>query len=121
MFPRPLRIAAFVLACLVVTWASLTPVTALPSVSLWDKAEHLAAYLGLALIGAAAFPARFTRLAVGLFCGGVAIEVLQSIMGLGRQGDPADVLANTLGLAAGLLAALAIRELVRVKSPARGE
>lgn len=121
MIPRPLRIAVFGLACLVVTWGSLTPVTALSSVSLWDKAEHLTAYLGLAVIGAAAFPAGLARLGIGLFCGGVALEILQSIMGLGRQGDPADVLANTIGLAAGLLAALAIRDLIRVKSPARGE
>ena len=121
MLPRPLRIAVFGLACLVVIWASLTPVTALPGAGLWDKAEHLVAYLGLALIGAAAFPTRLARLATGLFCGGVLIEMLQSMMGLGRQGDPADVLANTMGMTTGLLAALAIRALIRVKSPARGE
>lgn len=121
MIPRPIRIAVFVLACLTVAWASLTPTTALPSVSLWDKAEHGIAYLGLAVIGAWAFSRRLTRLAVGLFLGGVGVEVLQSAMGLGRQGDPADALANTAGITLGLLLALAIREAIKVKSPVPGE
>ncbi len=121
MLPRPLRIAVFVLACLVVGWASLAPSSALPSVTLWDKVEHLTAYFGLAVIGAYAFPRRLTRLAAGLFGGGVGIEIAQSLMGWGRQGDPADALANTFGIALGLLVTLAIRELIKVKSPARGE
>lgn len=121
MLPRPLRIAAFVLACLVIGWLSLAPTSALPSVTLWDKIEHATAYFGLTAIGAWAFPRRLTQLAAGLFLGGVGIEILQSLMGWGRQGDPADALANTVGITAGLLLTLAIRELIKVKSPARGE
>ena len=121
MVPRPLRLAVFALACLVVLWASVAPTTALPGVTLWDKWQHLIAYGGLTLLGAFAFPASLTRLAIGLFCGGVALEILQSVMGQGRQGDPADALANSLGIALGLLTTLAIRAWVRVKSPARGE
>jgi VanZ family protein len=121
MLPRPLRLAVFVAACGVIAWLSLEPTTALPSVSLSDKIEHLIAYFGLAVIGLYAFPGAPRRLAVGLFLGGVGIEILQSVMGLGRQGDPRDAVANTLGIALGFLAALAIRELIRVKSPARGE
>lgn len=121
MVPRPLRIAVFVLACLVVAWASLAPTTALPSITLWDKVEHLTAYFGLAVIGAYAFPRRLSRLAAGLFFGGVGVEIAQSLMGWGRQGDPADALANTFGIALGILLTLAIRALIKVKSPARGE
>lgn len=121
MVPRPLRIAPFVLACLVIAWASLAPTTALPSVSLWDKVEHLAAYFGLTALGAYAFPRRLSRLAAGLFGGGVAIEIAQSLMGWGRQGDPADALANTFGITLGLLVTLALRGLIKVKSPAGGE
>lgn len=121
MVPRPLRIAVFGLACLVVIWTSVAPSTVLPTVTLWDKWQHLIAYGGLTLLGAFAFPSSLTRLATGLFCGGVALEILQSVMGQGRQGDPADALANSLGIALGLLATLAIREGIRVKSPARGE
>jgi len=121
MLPPQFRIAVFTLACLVVAWASLAPGSALPTVTLWDKVEHAGAYSALTLLGAFAFPARLTRLAVGLFAGGVGVELLQSQMALGRQGDPADALANTLGIAAGLIATLAVRELIKVKSRARGE
>ncbi len=121
MVPYPFRIALFGLACLAIAWLSLAPGSALPTVSLWDKLEHAGAYLGLTLLGGWAFPRRLTRLATGLFAGGVGIEVAQSLMGLGRQGDPADALANTIGIAVGLLLTLAIRELNKVKSPAGGE
>lgn len=121
MVPRPLRIAVFVAACATIAWLSLAPTKAIPQVSMSDKIEHSLAYLGLALIGAFAFPERLRRLAAGLFLGGVAVEFLQAAMGLGRQGDPLDALANTLGIATGLLATLAIREGLKVKSPAGGE
>lgn len=121
MVPRPLRIALFGLACLIVTWTCLAPTSDLPTVSLWDKVEHLTAYFGLTVIGAWAFPHRLSRLSAGLFGAGVAIEIAQSLMGLGRQGDPADALANTFGIALGLLAVLALHALIKVKAPARGE
>ncbi|HRD29856.1 MAG TPA: hypothetical protein PLO65_16270 [Caulobacter sp.] len=121
MPPRPLPTLLFAIACGAVAWLCLTPAETLPPVSLWDKIEHALAYLGLTLFGVWAFPRRLTRLATGLFCGGVAIEILQTLMGWGRQGDPADALANTVGIAAGLLLTLAIRERIKVKSPARGE
>ncbi|MDP1739068.1 MAG: hypothetical protein Q8L23_16695 [Caulobacter sp.] len=121
MVPRPFRIAPFGLACLAIAWLSLAPAQAMPGATLGDKFEHAGAYMVLTLLGAWAFPQRLTRLAAGLFAFGVGVEILQSMMGLGRQGDPADALANTVGIAGGLLATLAIRELIRVKSPAGGE
>jgi len=122
MVSRPLRIGAFALACAVVGWLSLVPTTTIPGLfTLWDKIEHAGAYLGLTLLGAYAFPRRLVRLAVGLFLGGIGVEVLQTTMALGRQGDPADALANSIGIATGLLLALAIRERIKVKSPAGGE
>jgi VanZ family protein len=111
MISRPFRILVFVLACLAVVWGSLTPTSALPGVTLWDKFEHAGAYLVLSVLGAAAFPFRFRRLAAGLFLGGVGVEVAQSLMGLGRQGDPVDALANTVGIALGLGLALAARRI----------
>lgn len=121
MVPRPSRIALFGVACLVIVWLSLAPTQAMPGVSVQDKFEHAGAYMALTLLGAWAFPHRLTRLASGLFAFGVGVEILQSMMGLGRQGDPADALANTVGIAGGLLLTLAIRELIKVKSPAGGE
>jgi VanZ family protein len=121
MVSRPFRIALFGLACLAISWLSLAPAQALPGVTLWDKVEHAGAYMALTLLGAWAFPHRLTRLAAGLFAFGVGVEILQSMMGLGRQGEPADALANTVGIAGGLLLTLAIRERIRVKPPAGGE
>lgn len=109
--PRPLRVALFALACAVVAWASLTPVQALPTVDLWDKAEHAAAYLGLALLGAWSF--RAAPVLAGLILFGIGVEVLQAVMGLGRQGDALDAVANTLGVVAGLVLATAARRLRR--------
>lgn len=121
MVHRLSRIALFGLACLAIVWLSAAPAEALPEVTLWDKLEHAVAYMALTLLGAWAFPHRLTRLAASLFAFGVGIEILQSMMALGRQGDPADALANTVGIVVGLLLTLAIRELIKVKSPARGE
>ncbi|MFZ5670228.1 MAG: VanZ family protein [Pseudomonadota bacterium] len=122
MIPRPLRIAAFALACAVVAWASLAPARSLPSADVSDKIEHAGAYFVLAALAAWAWPRqRLTKLGAWLFAAGVGVEVLQGLMALGRQGDPADALANSAGIALGLLAALAIREANRVKSHAEGE
>lgn len=121
MIARPIRITVFVLGCITILWLSLAPAEGLPSVSLWDKLEHAIAYLGLAVLGGLAFPDHLWRMAGGLFTFGVGAEVFQASMALGRHGDPADALANTAGIAAGLLLTLAVRELIKVKSPAGGE
>ncbi|MCF8503649.1 MAG: hypothetical protein K9G59_01935 [Caulobacter sp.] len=122
MLPRPPRIAVFALACGVIGALSVVPTATIPGMfSLWDKIEHAGAYFGLTLLGAYAFPHRLVRLAISLLLGGIGVEVLQATMAFGRQGDPADALANTIGIVVGLLLALAIRERNRVKSPAGGE
>lgn len=114
LLPRPVRLALFAIACCVIAWLSLSPTQALPQgLTFWDKAEHALAYLALTLLGAWAFPGRLGRLAAGLFLAGVGVEILQSTMGLGRQGDPWDALANSTGIAVGLLIALAARRLQR--------
>lgn len=109
-----LRIILFALACGVIAWLSLSPSQTLPQgLTFWDKAEHALAYLALTLLGAWAFPGRLGRLAVGLFLAGVGVEILQSTMGFGRQGDPFDAVANSTGIAVGLAVALAARRLQR--------
>ncbi|MDQ0465612.1 VanZ family protein [Caulobacter ginsengisoli] len=108
MIPRPIRLAAFVIACGLVLYLSLAPTTAIPQVSLSDKIEHSAAYLGLSLLGVWAFPAWVRRVAIGLVLGGIGVELAQAAMGWGRQGDPLDALANTLGVAVGVGLALLI-------------
>lgn len=121
MIPRPLRLALFIAACATIVWLSLAPTTALPGVNMSDKLEHAAAYGALALLGAWAFQARSWRLALGLFALGVGMEIAQSTMGWGRQGDLLDAAANSLGIALGLGLARLVGERLMVKSPARGE
>lgn len=108
MIPRPIRLVLFVLACLTVLYLSLAPTTAIPSVTLWDKIEHATAYFGLSVLGVWAFPARMWRVAIGLWLGGIVVEILQATMGWGRDGDPLDALANTIGVMAGIALALLI-------------
>jgi len=121
MIPRPLRIVVFLAACATIIWLSIAPTTAIPGVSLWDKFEHAAAYLALALLGVWAFRAKSWRLALGLFVLGVGVEVAQGTMGWGRQGDVLDAVANSIGIALGLALARVVGELPMVKSRARGE
>ncbi|KAF1697138.1 VanZ family protein [Pseudoxanthomonas koreensis] len=73
-----------------------------------DKVEHLLAY---ALLAAAAVqvwrPGRPLLLAgLGLVLMGVLLEFAQGALTATRQADPADALANTLGVLLGLLTVL---------------
>lgn len=105
---RPVRIAAFGLACTLVVVLSLLPLDKLPEPGVSDKVEHCAAYAGLALLGAWAFLRRLDRVALGLIGGGISIELLQAAMPFNRQGDVIDALANSLGVALGMMLVLLI-------------
>jgi VanZ family protein len=72
-----------------------------------DKVEHAAGYMALTLWFAGIYPrSRYLWIAVALFAMGVAVEFLQGWMSLGRNSDPRDVLANTVGIAIGLAIAV---------------
>ncbi len=98
---------AFWLLLAAVTVLSLSPVQYLPpqAFSLWDKAQHALAFLGLGLLGLLAYPGQLLRLALGLLSFGGAIELAQAATGW-RQGDWADWLADAIGLGAGLVLGL---------------
>jgi VanZ family protein len=84
-----------------VAWLSLTPSPPPPPAFLgWDKAQHFIAYGGLMAWYAMAF-ARHWRWPVFLVALGVGLEYLQGYGGV-RNFDPADMVANTLGVALGL-------------------
>lgn len=86
---------------------SLLPAKNLPPVPTSDKLQHFVGYAVLALWFAGIYPrSRYPLIAGGLFLLGIGIEFAQSVMGLGRQADPLDVLANATGIAFGLAAAL---------------
>ena len=97
--PRPLRLAVFGACTATLLWLSLAPSEDLPKITFWDKTEHALAYLLLTLTGLLLFP-KHPRLVVAVAITlGAGVEVLQSLMGFGRQGDWRDMVANTLGVA----------------------
>ncbi|MCL7715042.1 VanZ family protein [Stenotrophomonas sp. CPCC 101365] len=111
---KPLRNLPFwsglwALAVLVVIVACLVPPPPLPALpENGDKAEHFIAYLLLSASAVQLFrPGRPVWTAgLALVALGIGIEVAQGTLTATRSADPYDVLANTLGVAAGLATAL---------------
>lgn len=94
---------SFWVSAMAVVVLSLLPVTYLPpqSFDIWDKTQHAAGFLALALLGLAAYPATpALRLSLWLLTLGGAIELAQSATGW-RHGDLLDLLADATGIALG--------------------
>lgn len=96
------------LAIAVVAVVSLVrplPLSASPPGS--DKLAHFLAYFALAASAVQLFAARVTllRASVGLVLLGIALEGAQYLLTSTRVMDPADALANTLGVLAGMAVA----------------
>lgn len=88
--------------------ASLAPAGELPAVALGDGAQHAGAFALLTLWFAGLADRRhWAAMAASLFAFGAAIEGLQAASGLGRTADGSDLVANGVGIAAALAAALA--------------
>jgi VanZ family protein len=108
----PLRYPRFWLAAgwsliAIATIASLLPSQNLPNMGSSDKVHHMVAYASMALWFSGIYPrSRYPLIGVLLFVLGLAIEGAQGAMGLGRQADLHDLLANATGIAAGLIVAL---------------
>ncbi|WP_241685805.1 VanZ family protein [Luteimonas sp. YGD11-2] len=104
-FRRPwLWAGLWIAAIATVLVASLSPAPPLPPVDNSDKLGHFLAYAVLA-IGAVQLYARWASLlgaGIGLVLLGIGIEYAQGTLTATRMGDPADALANTLGVIAGL-------------------
>ena len=95
------------LLTLAVVITSLLPARELPRVHISDKIEHLLAYLLLAIWFAGLVPVRrYLWLALALLALGGAIEIAQGLMGLGREADWRDLIADACGTGLGLLLAL---------------
>ncbi len=105
-FRRPWLWAALWSAAVgVVVAASLLPASNLPEVPKGtDKIEHFAAYALLAAGAVQLFARRLSLLSACTVLAllGIALELMQGRMGLGRAMDVRDALANTLGVLAGL-------------------
>lgn len=97
-----------ILAALFIAIGSLTPGSEMPSNLPWDKFNHFVGYGGLAgLVGLAGVSLGRTFIAVVLY--GICIEYLQIPVPERSGGDWHDILANTLGAAAGVLSLHVLR------------
>ena len=99
--------AALGLALLAVAWLAFDPAPPPAADTGWDKANHVLAFAVLAwLASLAAWPHPRHRLAVaaGLLAYGVLIEAVQSQLPA-RSAEWADLAADAVGIACGLLAA----------------
>ncbi len=86
-----------------ITVFSLIPAQNLPSIGVSDKLEHALAYLLLGFWFASVI-ARwdYLYLMLALLALGGAIEIAQGLMGLGRQADWHDLLADACGIFVGV-------------------
>lgn len=112
--PRPLRLALYAGAVIVLLWLTLSPSDDLPRVHLWDKAEHAAAWMVLTGLGLILSPRRPRAIAAFAIVFGALIEVLQGVLPVGRDADVRDLLADCVGVSVALLAYLVVR---RVRRP----
>lgn len=76
-----------------------------------DKAYHFVAFLSLTLWFAALVERRgYWAVSIALFLLGIAIEIGQHVMALGRSAEFLDVVADTAGILVGIVLSLAIRD-----------
>ncbi|KAF7960287.1 hypothetical protein AWV80_35135 [Cupriavidus sp. UYMU48A] len=84
----------------VLVLALMPPTQPLPTTG-WDKANHVLAFLVLGCLGRRAYARKRTAVLLALVGYGVLIEILQGMTSY-RDADPADVLADSIGLVAAL-------------------
>ena len=100
----------FVTLALLVADLALQPGIATPAALLGrDKIEHLGAFLALMLAAQLGWPRRTWLMASVLLGFGIGIELAQASAVAGRTGSAADVVADLLGIALGLVCATPFR------------
>lgn len=84
-------------------WFAFTPPTDVIAAS--DKSQHVAAFFTLTLLAAIGWPKwSAVYIALGLSALGVAIELVQMLPAVGRDGDWHDWVADLVGIASALVA-----------------
>jgi VanZ family protein len=110
LHPRAWRVASALLVASVVV-ACLVPSGTLevPQRIGIDKVQHFVAYATLATWFGGLYPrSRYPLIAACLALLGLVIELLQQLMGLGREADSRDMMANLAGIFAGLALGVAV-------------
>ena len=113
-FPRPVRLGLYAVAVAILFVICVVPSRSLPDPGTGDRIEHATAWFVLAATGYLLAPNRRFAIPAFALAFGVAIEVLQGTMGLGRHADPLDVVADLVGVALAVLAYFAARGVARV-------
>lgn len=100
------RVASAALVLLVI-WGSLQTQVDIPAPEGVDKFEHFGCYAFLTVWFTGLYArSRYWVVAVALLALGLSMEIGQYLMGAGRDADPYDMAANTVGVALGLASAL---------------
>lgn len=108
--PRALRLAAYALAVAVVLYLCLSPKEGLPVPEPFtDKVDHALAWASLTAVGLLLSPRRPRAILAFCLALGAGVEVAQTLMGLGRQGDWLDFAADAAGVSCAAAAWLAWR------------
>ncbi|WP_312166373.1 VanZ family protein [Phenylobacterium sp.] len=101
--PRPLRVAVFGAAVLVILYLTLAPSDDVPGAKLiWDKAAHAIAFGLLVVIGLLMSTHRRRTVIGCVWALAAGIELAQALMPFGRSGDWIDLLADTVGIVLGV-------------------
>jgi VanZ family protein len=114
--PVAMRRWRWLLAALAVTvtWLALSPTPPEGFDTGWDKLNHAGAFAVLTVVATFALPRSrwcFWLLLGGLLCFGGAIEIAQSFTPA-RNAEWADLLADAVGMAAGVLATMLFTRIV---------
>ena len=103
------RCTPFVLVVLLSAWMLFSPGSTVPAGPPYsDKVVHTLLFAALALTGVRA-GVRPLVLALGLAAYAMGSEVLQAVLPIHRDGDPADAAVDLLGVALGLALARVLR------------
>lgn len=104
-YPRLWLVGGWLLIGLAVL-ASLSPTQELPHVAGSDKMHHFIAYFSMTLWFAGIYPrSQYVWIGIGMLALGAVIEGAQGAMGLGRQADLYDMIANSSGVVVALILA----------------
>jgi len=114
--PGAMRRWRWLLVALAITisWLALSPNPPEGLDTGWDKLNHAGAFAVLTVVATFALPRsrwNFWCLLGGLLCFGGAIEIAQSFTPA-RSADWADLLADAVGMAAGVFAAMVFTRMV---------
>lgn len=88
---------------IIIAWLAFRPSTGLEGGLPWDKANHAVAFVVLTLLAGRGWPGLSrTALVLVMLAAGAGIELVQGLPQIGRDADVWDVVADAVGIAAGL-------------------